>query len=160
MGLRSKPERMMSWVRSLVWVIQQAICAGCISRCPLKLNTGISDDSPPAMPSPGCSRHWLKSMVRPSKRGGVPVFKRPCGSFSSFNRADKRTAGGSPARPAEWFCKPTWILPSKKVPAVSTTAFAAKRTPTCVTAPTTLEPSIIRSSTACWNNHRLGWFSS
>jgi hypothetical protein len=27
-GLRSKPERMMSWVRSLVWVIQHGTCAG------------------------------------------------------------------------------------------------------------------------------------
>ena len=39
-------------------------------------------------------------MVRPSMRGGVPVFSRPCGSFSSFSRADSETAGGSPARPA------------------------------------------------------------
>ena len=35
-------------------------------------------------------------MVRPSMRGGVPVFSRPCGSFSSFSRADSDTAGGSP----------------------------------------------------------------
>ena len=27
-------------------------------------------------------------MVFPSRRGGVPVFRRPCGSFSSFSRAD------------------------------------------------------------------------
>ena len=33
-------------------------------------------------------------------RGGVPVFRRPCGSFSSLSRADRDTAGGSPpARP-------------------------------------------------------------
>ena len=41
-----------------------------------------------------------KSIDRPSMRGGVPVFRRPCGSFSSFRRADRLTAGGSPARPA------------------------------------------------------------
>ena len=41
-----------------------------------------------------------KSIVRPSMRGGVPVFSRPCGSSSSFSRADNDTAGGSPARPA------------------------------------------------------------
>jgi hypothetical protein len=56
------------------------------------------------------------------ERGGVPVFRRPCGSFSSFSRADRLTAGGSPARPAAWFCRPTWMRPSRKVPAVSTTA--------------------------------------
>jgi hypothetical protein len=39
-------------------------------------------------------------MLRPSMRGGVPVFSRPCASFSSFSRADRLTAGGSPARPA------------------------------------------------------------
>jgi hypothetical protein len=43
---------------------------------------------------------FAKSIERPSSRGGVPVFSRPCGSFSSFNRADRLTAGGSPARPA------------------------------------------------------------
>ena len=63
-----------------------------------------------------------KSIVRPSRRGGVPVFRRPCGSFNSFSRADSVTAGGSPARPAAWLSRPTWILPSRKVPAVSTTA--------------------------------------
>jgi hypothetical protein len=56
---------------------------------------------PPGTPSPGCSVHWLKSMLRPSMRGGVPVLRRPWGSFSSFRRADSVTAGGSPARPPE-----------------------------------------------------------
>ena len=110
--------------------------------------------------SPGCSCSCVKSMVRPSRRGGVPVFSRPCGSFSSFKRADSGAAGGSPARPAAVVRKPTWIWPSRKVPAVSTTARPRKRMPTCVTAPTTRSPSSIRSSTACWNSHRLGWFSS
>ena len=60
-------------------------------------------------------------MVRPSILGGVPVFKRPCGSFNSFNLEDSLIAAGSPARPPEWLSKPTWIFPSKKVPAVKTT---------------------------------------
>jgi len=58
------------------------------------------------------------------------------------------TAGGSPARPALWFCRPMCTRPSRKVPAVSTTAGAAKRTPDCVTAPVTRPPSTVRSSTA------------
>jgi hypothetical protein len=36
-------------------------------------------------------------MLRPSRRGGVPVFRRPAGSFSSRRRAARLTAGGSPA---------------------------------------------------------------
>ena len=69
---------------------------------PMKLNTGTgrSGFMPPGTPSPGCSVHFDQSIVRPSMRGGVPVFNRPCGSFSSFSRALSDTAGGSPARPA------------------------------------------------------------
>ncbi len=47
------------------------------------------------------------------------------------------------------------ILNGSKGPAVR----ARKAMPTCVTAPTTRSPSTMRSSTACWNNHKLGWFS-
>ena len=42
----------------------------------------------------------FQSIDARATRGGVPVFSRPCGSFSSFKRADNDTAGGSPARPA------------------------------------------------------------
>ena len=67
----------------------------------MKLNTGtIPSFTPPGMPSPGCSSHFEKSMLRPSMRGGVPVLRRPWGSWSSLSRADNDTAGGSPARPA------------------------------------------------------------
>ena len=93
-GLRSKPERMMSCVRRLVCVIQQGTCRGCIAALPMKLNTGTGSRSP------GCSSHFEKSMVRPSIRGGVPVFRRPWGSLSSLSRAESEIAGGSPARPA------------------------------------------------------------
>ena len=62
-------------------------------------------------------------MVRPSMRGGVPVFRRPTGSFSSRRRAAKADAPadrprGRPGSSAS----PTWICPSRNVPAVSTTA--------------------------------------
>ena len=91
----------MSCVRSLVCVIQQGSWRGCMALLPMKLNTGNAPAfTPPGMPSPGCSSHWAKSMLRPSMRGGVPVFSRPCGSCNSFRRADRLTAGGSPARPA------------------------------------------------------------
>ena len=60
-------------------------------------------------------------MVRPSILGGVPVFNLPWGNLSSFSLLDSLIAAGSPARPPEWLSNPTWILPSKKVPAVKTT---------------------------------------
>jgi hypothetical protein len=85
---------MMSCVPAWVCVIQHGTCRGCCPACPRKLNTGTGSRSP------GCSCSFEKSIERPSMRGGVPVFSRPCGSFSSFRRADRLTAGGSPARPA------------------------------------------------------------
>ena len=86
---------MISCVRALVCVIQHGIWAGCIAALPITENTGTGSESP------GCSCITEKSTLRPSMRGGVPVFKRPCGSFNSFSRADSEIAGGSPARPAE-----------------------------------------------------------
>ena len=43
--------------------------------------------------------------------------------------------GGSPMRPAAYWVSPMWILPARKVPAVSTTAGAVKRRPVLVIAP-------------------------
>jgi hypothetical protein len=84
---------MISCERSFVWVIQHATWRGCIPREPMKENTGSGR-------SPGCSASFEKSMVRPSMRGGVPVLRRPTGSFNSRKRAASEFAGGSPARPA------------------------------------------------------------
>ena len=86
---------MMSCVWLLVCVIQHGTCCGCMAVLPITENTGTGSRSP------GCSCITEKSMLRPSMRGGVPVFRRPCGSFNSFRRADREIAGGSPARPAE-----------------------------------------------------------
>ena len=93
-GLRSNPLLMISCVRALVWVTQHGTWRGWLSGVPRKLNTGTGSRSP------GWASSLLKSMDRPSIRGGVPVFNRPCGSFNSFSLADKFIAGGSPARPA------------------------------------------------------------
>src|SRR6185436_11134214 len=54
---------MISWVRSLVWVIQQGTWRGCMAARPMKLNTGTGSRSP------GCSSQRLKSIDRPSIRG-------------------------------------------------------------------------------------------
>ncbi len=84
---------MMSWVRSLVWVIQQGSCRGCSRATPRNENTGSGSVA-------GLFLQAEKSMVRPSRRGGVPVLRRPTGSASSRRRAPSDCAGGSPARPA------------------------------------------------------------
>src|SRR3546814_9139614 len=74
------PDRIISWVRSLVWVIQHGSCSGCMAAVPIYENTGTG------WLSPGCSSNLLKSILRASIRGGVPVFRRPWGSFSSLSR--------------------------------------------------------------------------
>ncbi len=80
-------------------------------------------------------------MVRPSMRGGVPVFSRPMRGASSRRRVASRSDGGSPARPPEKFSSPTWMRPPRNVPAVSTTARAAKRMPVAVTTAAMRSPS-------------------
>ncbi len=47
-GERCSAPRMISWVCSLVWVIQQLTCAGCSATLPRKDITGRGS-------SPGCS---------------------------------------------------------------------------------------------------------
>ena len=95
MGERSRPARITSWVWTFVWVIQHGICLGCIWAEPRKENTGTGSRSP------GCSSRTDQSMLRPSRRGGVPVLSRPWGRLNARRRSDRAMAGGSPARPAE-----------------------------------------------------------
>ncbi len=99
--------------------------------------------------SPGCSCILLKSTVRASIRGGVPVFKRSTLKGNSRKRSASAIEGGSPARPPLKFSKPICIWPPKKVPTVNTTLGALKRNPIWVTTPTTLSFSTIRSSHDC-----------
>ena len=98
-------------------------------------------------------------MVRPSRRGGVPVFRRPTGSVSSRSRAPARLAGGSPARPASIILQPDMDQAREEGARGEHDGAARKRRPICVTTPVTRSPSSSRSSTACWNSVRLGWFS-
>ena len=56
--------------------------------------------------SPGCSSNLLQSIVRPSSRGGVPVFNRHSRSPSRFKLSPSRTLAGSPLRPAVYCCSP------------------------------------------------------
>ena len=75
--------------------------------------------------SPACISRLAQSIVRPSRRAGVPVLSRPSRSSSASRRWERPLAGGSPWRPAGVFSSPRWIRPRRKVPVVSTTAAGA-----------------------------------
>ena len=79
--------------------------------------------------SPGWSSNLVQSMVRPSRRGGVPVFRRVSRRPSFFRDSPRRTEAGSPLRPAVYCCSPQWMRPLRKVPVVTMTACAAMRRP-------------------------------
>ena len=73
---------MMSWVRALVWVMPQATC-GTTGASLRKLSiTGSS--------SPSCRSSRSQAMVRPSRRGGVPVLRRPMGSAEAVEAVRER----------------------------------------------------------------------
>ena len=74
--------------------------------------------------SPGCSSNLDQSMVRPSRRGGVPVFRRVSRRPSFFRDSPRRTEAGSPERPAVYCCSPQWMSPLRKVPVVTMVAAA------------------------------------
>src|SRR5579863_8792692 len=63
-------------------------------------------------------------MVRPSRRGGVPVLRRQPRRPSCLRDSPRRTAAGSPERPAGYCCSPQWIRPLRKVPVVMMIALA------------------------------------
>ena len=75
--------------------------------------------------SPGWSSNLVQSMVRPSRRGGVPVLRRVSRRPSFFRDSPRRTEAGSPERPAVYCCSPQWMRPLRKVPVVTMTAWAA-----------------------------------
>ncbi len=88
---------------------------------------------------PAAARSAAQSMVRPSRRGGVPVFSRPSrrprpreGLATGRGPGARRSGRPGSAR------SPMWIRPRRKVPVVRTTAAArdaARRRP--VTTPVT-----------------------
>jgi hypothetical protein len=50
--------------------------------------------------SPACSSKASQRIVRPSSRGGVPVFKRQVRKPSARSASPSSTEAGSPLRPA------------------------------------------------------------
>ena len=79
--------------------------------------------------SPGCSSNRDHSIVRPSRRGGVPVFNRVHCKAKVLNCAPSVLEGASPFRPQAYRCSPTCARPFKKVPVVTITACESKSRP-------------------------------
>jgi hypothetical protein len=95
--------------------------------------------------------------VEARRRAGLQAALRQLQFLQPGRQADRRRVAGAAGR-RSWPgrrgpCRPGRCRRSAPPP-------ARKRMPTWVTAPTTRSPSTSRSSTACWNSHRLGWFSS
>ena len=100
-------------------------CAGDITRQLRRMHRNIAmNEKTGCGSSPGCASKLEKSMLRPSNRGGVPVFSRPTGKFNSLNRAANAVADGQPTRPPVLCLSPMWMTPAKKVPTQSATEVA------------------------------------
>ncbi len=99
-------------------------------------------------------------MVRPSMRGGVPVFSRPVRGISSRRRVASRSDGGSPARPPAKFSRPTWMRPPRKVPGGQHHGRRGEADAGAVTTPATRPCSTCRSATSCWNTSSPGCAST
>ena len=114
---------------ALVRVIPHSICGTSILSVSVENGTGSK--------SAGCMARRDQSIVRPSRRAGVPVFSRPIGSFISRSRFASATEGCSPTRPAGVRSVPRWISPPKNVPVVNTTASLEITSPVSVIIPET-----------------------
>src|SRR6185312_8660878 len=139
-GARARFASMMACVASVVCVMWQTTCGVVIFSVKNEKGCGGS--------SPCCTWRPFQLMVRPSRRGGVPVLSRLMRRPSPYSRSDRPRAGASLMRPAGILRSPIWIRPRRKVPVVRTTAPAEMLRPSAVSTPLTLPHSTRRSSTA------------
>ena len=104
--------RMTSCVARLVRVIAQNNCG--MTRLPSgdRVQLSLSDI---------CISRRLQSMVRPSRRGGVPVLRRATQRSSARSCWPRTVAAGSPARPPSVTESPQNICAPRNVPVAITT---------------------------------------
>jgi hypothetical protein len=76
---------MMRWVSAVVRVMAHWICGFSIRAVSAENGSGGS--------SPGCGSSRAQSMVVPSSRGGVPVFRRPSANPIRSRVSESPTAG-------------------------------------------------------------------
>ena len=99
-------------------------------------------------------------MLRPSTRGGVPVFMRSALKPCSTNCSVMPRTAFSPARPPPNCFSPTCMRPFRNVPAVTTTDRERIVAPNWVLTPTQEPFSISNSTTASCQKSSLGVCSS
>ena len=95
-------------------------------------------------------------MVRPSRRGGVPVFKRPSGSPRPSILLAKFMQAFSPARPPDLASSPILITPRRNVPVVSTTERERILVPSATSTPHAMPRSTRMSATSPSTTVNLG----
>ena len=98
--------------------------------------------------SADCVSNTFQLIDLASRRGGVPVFKRPSGNPKLSNLSAKGIAGLSPIRPPGRLTLPIWIMPLKKVPVVKTTVGALIWVLSDKITPPTLLLHMIKSDTS------------
>jgi len=79
------------------------------------------------------------------------------GSLSSFRRADSAIAGGSPARPALWLSRPTWICRRGRYQPSAPRSEPKSEHPLAFERLPHGHLQATSPSQAPWNNHRFGW---
>ena len=97
----------------MVWVIPHEICRVVIDFVNIENGSGGS--------SPACISSAFQSIVLPSKRGGVPVLRRPSVKPKPESDSESAIAGASPILPAGIRVFPIWINPFRNVPVVRIT---------------------------------------
>src|SRR3546814_18348218 len=117
---------MIACVAALVRVIAQKIC-GTVRRSfhVEQVQSPLSD---------GCSSSCAQLIVRPSRRGGVPVLSRAIGRSATRSCCTSLCAPASPMRPPSIRSSPRNTLPPRQVPVARPTP-PPPRPPPCPTTP-------------------------
>ena len=85
----------------------------------------------------GCTSSFAQLIVRPSRRGGVPVFRRAIGNPAPRIWSASLSAEDSPIRPPSNRSSPRNNFPPRKVPVAKMTAEQAMLHPSARSTPTT-----------------------
>ncbi len=112
---------MTSWTSGVVAVMWQGSCDWSIRSVRNENGTGSS--------SPGWTSSASKSIVRPLRRGGVPVLNRRSSNPRARSEPESPSAEVSPARPPGVLTSPVCIKAWRNVPVVTTTARARYSAP-------------------------------
>ena len=113
-GERWRPDRIISCVWALVLDIAQ-------NNCGIARRRRIADMVQFSL-SDGWVSNFDQSIVRPSRRGGVPVLRRAIGRSAPRNCSERSKAESSPTRPPSSRSSPRNSFPPRNVPVARITA--------------------------------------